>query len=56
MTGLPDPTALVRGPGFYIAIWKLVMLLVLVWIWVKSAGWVGSDTEEMGDTIGIVTC
>src|SRR4051812_23201254 len=52
-TGLPDPNALARGPGFYVAIWKLVMLLVLVWIWVKSAGWVGSDTEEMGDAIGM---
>jgi type II secretory ATPase GspE/PulE/Tfp pilus assembly ATPase PilB-like protein len=52
-TGLPDPNAIARGPGFYVAIWKLVMLLVLVWIWVKSAGWVGSDTEEMGDAIGM---
>jgi type II secretory ATPase GspE/PulE/Tfp pilus assembly ATPase PilB-like protein len=52
-TGLPDQNAIARGQGFYIAIWKLVMLLVLVWIWVKSAGWVGSDTEEMGDAIGM---
>ena len=52
-TGLPDPNAIARGPGLYIAIWKLVMLLVLVWLWVKSAGWVGSDTEEMGDAIGM---
>ena len=52
-TGLPDPNAIARGPGFYVAIWKLVMLLVLVWLWVKSAGWVGSDTEEMGEAIGM---
>src|SRR3954470_23979519 len=52
-SGLTDANALARGPGFYIAIWKLVMLLVLVWIWVKSAGWIGSETEEMGDAIGM---
>jgi type II secretory ATPase GspE/PulE/Tfp pilus assembly ATPase PilB-like protein len=42
-----------RGPGFYFAIWKLVMLLVLVWIWIKSADWVGRDTDEIGDAIGM---
>lgn len=52
-TGLPDPNALARGTGFYAAIWKLVMLLVLVWLWVKSAGWVGADTDEMGEAIGM---
>src|SRR6478609_11877321 len=52
-TGLPDPNAIARGPGFYVAIWKLVMLLALVWIWITSAGWVGSETEEMGDAIGM---
>src|SRR4051812_9676400 len=41
-TGLPDPNAIARGPGFYAAIWKLVMLVALVWLWVKSAGWVGT--------------
>jgi type II secretory ATPase GspE/PulE/Tfp pilus assembly ATPase PilB-like protein len=52
-TGLSDPNAIARGPGFYVAIWKLVMLLVVVWLWVKSAGWVGTDTEEIGDAIGM---
>src|SRR4029078_11734520 len=51
-TGLPD-NAIARGTGFYAAIWKLVMLLVLVWLWVKSAGWVGTDTEEIGEAIGM---
>src|SRR5262245_8750248 len=45
--------AIARGPGFYIAIWKLVLLVVLVLIWIKSAGWVGVDTAEMGDAIGM---
>jgi type II secretory ATPase GspE/PulE/Tfp pilus assembly ATPase PilB-like protein len=52
-TGLPDPNAIARGPGFYIAIWKLVMLLLVVWLWIKSAGWVGRDTDEIGDAIGM---
>lgn len=52
-TGLTDPNAIARGPGFYVAIWKLVMLLVVVWLWVKSAGWVGTDTEEIGDAVGM---
>ncbi len=47
------PNEITRGPGFYFAIWKLVMLLVLVWIWIKSADWVGSDTDEIGDAIGM---
>jgi len=52
-SGLPSPNQIARGPGFYIAIWKLVLLLLVVWLWIKSAGWVGSDTEEMGDAIGM---
>src|SRR4029453_15082185 len=52
-SGLPDPHAIARGPGSYIAPWKLVLLLVLVWIWVKSADWVGRQPDEMGDAIGM---
>jgi type II secretory ATPase GspE/PulE/Tfp pilus assembly ATPase PilB-like protein len=52
-TGLADPNAIARGPGFYVAWWKLVMLLGVAWLWIKSAGWVGSDTEEIGDAIGM---
>lgn len=52
-SGLPDRNAIVRGPGFYFAIWKLVLVLVVVWLWVKSAGWVGIDTDELGDEIGM---
>src|SRR5438046_9233235 len=42
-----------RGPGFYFAIWKLVLLIVVVWMWIKSADWVGRDTDELGDAIGL---
>lgn len=42
-----------RGPGFYAAIWKLVMLAVVTWFWVKSADWVSRDTDEMGEAIGL---
>src|SRR5881409_397197 len=52
-SGLPNPNQIARGPGGYIAIWKLVLLVLIVWAWIKSAGWVGSDTEEMGDAIGM---
>ena len=30
-----------------------VLLVLVVWIWVKSADWVGRDTEEMGEAIGM---
>jgi hypothetical protein len=42
-----------RGTGFYFEIWKLVLLVLLVWVWVKSADWVGRDTDEIGDSIGM---
>lgn len=52
-SGLPDPNAIVRGRGFYFAPWKMALLLVLVWVWVKSADWIGRDTDEMGEAIGM---
>jgi type II secretory ATPase GspE/PulE/Tfp pilus assembly ATPase PilB-like protein len=52
-TGLPGPHDIARGPGFYAAPWKLVLLLVVVWAWVKSADWVGRDTDELGEAIGM---
>src|SRR5262245_24478072 len=52
-SGNPDPHYIARGPGFYFAIWKIVLLLLVVWAWVKSADFVGRDTEEMGEAIGM---
>jgi type II secretory ATPase GspE/PulE/Tfp pilus assembly ATPase PilB-like protein len=42
-----------RGPGSYAAAWKLVLLVLVAWAWVKSADWVGRDTDELGDGIGM---
>ncbi len=47
------PHAIERGPGFNLAIWKLMFLIVLFWIWIKLADWVGRDSAEIGDAIGM---
>jgi type II secretory ATPase GspE/PulE/Tfp pilus assembly ATPase PilB-like protein len=40
----PDhPSADTRGPGFYFAIWKILLLLVPFWLWVRSCDWVARD-------------
>src|SRR5262245_17334837 len=52
-SGLPDANAIARGPGFYFAPWKLVALLVILWLWIKSADWVGRDTDDLGEAIGM---
>jgi type II secretory ATPase GspE/PulE/Tfp pilus assembly ATPase PilB-like protein len=52
-TGNPDPHQMIRGPGFYIAPWKLILLLVVAWAWIKSADWIGRDTDELGEAIGM---
>ena len=40
-TGSPNPHFIQRGPGSYFALWKLVLLALVVWAWVKSADWNG---------------
>jgi type II secretory ATPase GspE/PulE/Tfp pilus assembly ATPase PilB-like protein len=42
-----------RGPGFYLAFWKIFSLLFIVWLWVKSADWVSRDSRELGEAIGL---
>ncbi len=42
-----------RGPGFYLALYKIFLLLVVFWMWVKSADWVSRDSLELGDAIGM---
>jgi type II secretory ATPase GspE/PulE/Tfp pilus assembly ATPase PilB-like protein len=42
-----------RGPGFYLALYKIFLLLLVFWMWVKSADWVSRDSLEMGDAIGM---
>jgi type II secretory ATPase GspE/PulE/Tfp pilus assembly ATPase PilB-like protein len=48
---MPDE-ALARGPGFYFAIWKLVLLLFPFWFWVKTADWLGRDAAIHGEKTG----
>src|SRR5262249_36769906 len=52
-TGSADPHFLPRGPGFYLAVWKLLLLAALVWLWVKAADFVARDTVELGNSIGM---
>ncbi|HEX5106442.1 MAG TPA: hypothetical protein VFV87_21635, partial [Pirellulaceae bacterium] len=42
-----------RGPGFYLALYKIFLLLLVFWMWVKSADWVSRDSLELGDAIGM---
>ncbi len=53
VTGLTEPHALNRGPGFYLAIWKFVFLLLLFWMWVKTTDWLNRDCLEIGKSIGL---
>jgi type II secretory ATPase GspE/PulE/Tfp pilus assembly ATPase PilB-like protein len=52
-TNVLPSNEIARGPGSYFAIWKLVLLILVVWIWIKSADWIGRDTDEIGDAIGM---
>src|SRR5262245_11020266 len=45
--------AINRGPGFYFAIWKIVLFLLLFWMWVRSADFVSKDTAKIGESIGM---
>jgi type II secretory ATPase GspE/PulE/Tfp pilus assembly ATPase PilB-like protein len=47
-----DP-ALSRGPGFYFAIFKLILLIIPFWLWVKSADWLGRDALIHGEKTGL---
>lgn len=49
----PADLAKTRGPGFYFAIWKLVLLLIPFWLWVKSADWLGRDAAIHGEKTGL---
>ena len=47
------PGTFARGPGFYLAFYKLFLLLCVFWLWVKSADWVSRDSAELGEAIGM---
>src|SRR4051812_16318604 len=44
-----------RGPGYYFAIWKILLFLVPFWLWVKSADWLGRDAAIHSDKTGLTT-
>ena len=46
-----DPHALLRGPGFYLSIVKLVAVILAVLAWVKLADWVHRDVSTYGERI-----
>ncbi|WP_254512183.1 ATPase, T2SS/T4P/T4SS family [Anatilimnocola floriformis] len=53
VTGLPGPHELNRGPGFNLAIWKVVFLLITFFMWAFTTDWMGRDTHELGKSIGM---
>src|SRR3954447_14790248 len=42
-----------RGPGFYFAIWKIILLLIPFWLWVKTADWLGRDASIHSEKTGM---
>jgi len=49
----PPAGAATRGPGFYFAIYKLVLLLIPFWLWVKTADWLGRDAAVHSAKTGL---
>lgn len=51
---VPDAVANTRGPGFYFAWWKILLLMIPFWLWVTTADWIGRDaaihSEKTGQT------
>ncbi len=37
-----------RGSGFNFSIWKLVLLLILFWVWVRTTDWASRDCQWVG--------
>ena len=44
---------ILRGPGFYLPIWKLMLMWIMFLIWVRSTDWISRDSVEMGRSIGM---
>ena len=53
VTGLTNPHELNRGPGFNLAIWKIVFLAIIFWMWVLTTDWISRDSVELGKSIGL---
>ena len=43
-----DPHDMLRGPGFYLAMYKLILITLVTVVWVKLAAWVNADTQIFG--------
>ena len=43
-----DPHDMLRGPGFYLAMYKLISITLVTVVWVKLAALVNSDTQIFG--------
>lgn len=37
-----------RGPGFYLALWKIFLIFFIVWLWVRTTDWVSRDAVALG--------
>ena len=46
-----DP--LERGPGNYMAWYKLIPLWIIFLLWVYHADWINRDSQEIGEGIGM---
>jgi type II secretory ATPase GspE/PulE/Tfp pilus assembly ATPase PilB-like protein len=42
---------LARGQGFYLAVYKMFLLLLPFWLWCKTTPWIADDVEEFGSAI-----
>ena len=40
-----------RGPGHYLAWYKLLACGILVLFWVRTTDWINRDTFEVGDNV-----
>jgi type II secretory ATPase GspE/PulE/Tfp pilus assembly ATPase PilB-like protein len=47
----PSAEVLKRGPGDYLAWYKLLACAILVFFWVRTTDWINRDTFEVGDRI-----
>lgn len=45
--------SILRGPGYYVALYKILLLLAAVWGWAFTTNWLGKDAEELGDATGV---
>jgi type II secretory ATPase GspE/PulE/Tfp pilus assembly ATPase PilB-like protein len=42
-----------RGPGHYLAWYKLLACGILVLFWIRTTDWINRDTFEVGDNVGL---